>query len=89
MFPDNPIGSPVRLCRSQRPAHWIEIVLQDDEGRPVPGEEYLVTLPDSMVVRGYLDDAGFAHLEPIDPGGTCKVNFPNLDSNGWKYQRSE
>ncbi len=58
--------------------HWLEIELVDDEGNPVPGELYVVELPDGSTVSGRLDGNGFARLEGIDPG-TAKVSFPELD----------
>lgn len=60
--------------------HWLEIELVDDEGNPVAGEKYFVTLPDGSSVSGRLDGDGFARLEGIDPG-TAKVSFPDLDKD--------
>ena len=63
--------------------HWIEIELVDEDGNPVPGEEYQITLPDgSTVASGTLDAKGKARVEGID-GGTCKVTFPNQDKSAW------
>jgi len=63
--------------------HKIDIELLDDQGKPVPGEAYKITLPDGTTVAdGTLDEKGRARVENIDPG-TCKVTFPNLDKNAW------
>jgi len=63
--------------------HWIEINLVDEQGKPVAGEPYKVTLPDgSTVADGTLDEKGHARVDHIDPG-TCKVTFPNLDKDTW------
>ncbi len=63
---------------------WIEIELVNDDGKPVPGEKYRVTLPDGTTIdEGTLDEKGRARVEGIDPG-TCKVTFPNLDKDAWK-----
>jgi type VI secretion system secreted protein VgrG len=63
--------------------HYIEIQLYDDDGNPVPGEPYKITLPDGTTVAdGTLDDKGFARVDNIDPG-TCQVTFPNLDKDSW------
>ncbi len=63
---------------------WIEIVLEDEAGKPVPGEAYRITLPDgTTLAEGTLDEKGFARVDTIDPG-TCKVTFPNLDKDVWK-----
>ncbi len=62
---------------------WIEIELVDDDGKPAPGEEYRVTLPDNTVTSGTLDEKGYAKITGIDPGN-CKVTFPNLDKEAWE-----
>lgn len=61
---------------------WIEIVLVDMENRPVPGEPYRITLPDSSVAEGTLDEKGFARVEAFD-AGNCKITFPNRDQSVW------
>jgi len=62
---------------------WIEIEMVDEDGKPVPGEEYRVTLPDNTVTGGTLDEKGYAKITGIDPG-SCKVTFPNLDKEAWE-----
>jgi type VI secretion system secreted protein VgrG len=62
---------------------WIEIELVDEEGNPVPGEAYKVTLPDGSVDSGTLDEKGFCRIDGIDPG-TCQITFPNLDKDAWE-----
>ncbi len=65
------------------PKTYIEIKLEDTEGRPVAGEPYKVTLPDGQTVAGgTLDDKGFARIDGVDPG-SCKVTFPNMDKTVW------
>ncbi len=65
---------------------WIEIELLDEEGNPVAGERYRVTLPDgSTIAEGTTDENGLAKVSNIDPG-SCKVTFPNLDREAWKPQ---
>jgi len=64
--------------------HWIEIALVGEDGKPLPGEPYRITLPDgSTVADGTLDEKGRARVEKID-SGTCKVTFPNLDKEAWE-----
>jgi type VI secretion system secreted protein VgrG len=68
---------------TQEKKHWIEIQLNDEDGNPVPGEPYKITLPDGTTIAdGTLDDKGFARVDNIDPG-TCQVTFPNLDKDSW------
>jgi hypothetical protein len=63
---------------------WIEIELVDEEGNPVPGERYKITLPDGKTVsEGTLDANGRARVEGIDPG-TCQISFPDLDKDAWE-----
>ncbi|MDX2150495.1 MAG: type VI secretion system tip protein TssI/VgrG [Bryobacteraceae bacterium] len=74
--PNNPTG--------EDPTHFIEIKLVDEDGNPVPGEAYKITLPDGTTVAdGTLDEQGYAKVSNIDPG-TCKVSFPNLDQDAWE-----
>jgi hypothetical protein len=87
-FGEQPVGDAVQPCPLQ-PTHWVEIELRDDDGNPVPNEEYLVTLPDGDEVRGYLDDNGWARFAPLDSAGQCKVSFPNIDSKAWKFDSSD
>jgi hypothetical protein len=81
------VGDPVQSCPQSK--HWIEIQLQDANGKPIPGEEYIVTLPDGEEVTGSLDANGFARIDPIEEAGACKVSFPKIDSDIWKFDRSE
>ena len=62
---------------------WVEIDLVDDDGKPIPGEKYRITLPDgSTVAEGTLDEKGYARVAGIDPG-SCKITFPDLDKDSW------
>jgi uncharacterized Zn-binding protein involved in type VI secretion len=62
---------------------WVEIELVDEEGKPVPGEEYRIELPDGSIRQGRLNDKGKARLEGID-SGNCLVTFPYLDDTSWQ-----
>ena len=62
---------------------WIEIELVDKKGKPVPGEEYRITLPDGKVWPGTLNEKGLARVEGIEPG-MCKITFPRLEKQAWK-----
>ncbi|MEE1923663.1 hypothetical protein V0R50_08005 [Pseudomonas sp. 148P] len=57
---------------------FIEIELLDMQGRPVPGEAWIIILADGSEHRGTLDDQGLARVEGLDPGD-CQVVFPYLD----------
>jgi hypothetical protein len=58
---------------------WIEFVLEDDAGHPVPNERYRVTLPDGSVHEGLTDKRGLVCFTGIK-GGDAKVEFPNVDA---------
>jgi type VI secretion system secreted protein VgrG len=62
---------------------WIEIVLVDEDDKPVPGEQYKVVLPDNKVKIGTLDAKGFARIDGIDDGN-CQISFPKLDKDAWE-----
>ena len=64
---------------------WIEIELLDDEGNPIPNEQYAIEIPGGSVRVGRLDDNGYARVEGLDPN-TCKVSFPNLDKSSYDRQ---
>jgi hypothetical protein len=62
---------------------WIELKMVGEDGKPVTGEAYRVTLPDDTTAEGTLDEKGIARIEAIEPG-TCRVTFTNLDKSAWE-----
>ncbi|NNF00937.1 MAG: type VI secretion system tip protein VgrG [Pyrinomonadaceae bacterium] len=83
MYGSSPSHNP-NSSKNEDKKSWIEIKLEDDEGNPVPGEKYLVTLPDgSTVASGTLDSKGEARVESIDPGN-CQITFPDMDGRSWE-----
>jgi hypothetical protein len=89
-FNHDPVGGAVQPCSSssaprvmsKEKKHWVEIAMLDQEGNPVPGQDYEITLPDGSVVTGSTDERGSARVEGIDPGN-CKIRFPSLDKSVW------
>jgi hypothetical protein len=61
---------------------WIEIILVDAEGKPMPGVRYRITPPGGAPVEGRLNEYGQAGLYQIEPGN-CKITFPDLDKDAW------
>jgi hypothetical protein len=61
---------------------WIEIILVDNEGKPMPGVRYRITPPGGAPVEGRLNEFGQAGLYQIEPGN-CKITFPDLDKEAW------
>jgi len=62
---------------------WIEIELVDRDGDPVPYEPYKITLPDNKVVRGRLDENGFARVGGLHVSGTCQISFTEIHRECW------
>jgi type VI secretion system secreted protein VgrG len=58
--------------------HWIEILLVDDAGQPVPGESLEIKCPDGTVATRTTDDKGLARVDFLD-AGSCDITFVNLD----------
>ncbi|MFQ5498512.1 MAG: hypothetical protein ACE5FH_02465 [Candidatus Zixiibacteriota bacterium] len=56
---------------------WIEIKLVNQYGRPMPEEDYSLSLPDGTKRSGKLDKSGYAKEENIPPG-QYEVEFSNL-----------
>lgn len=56
---------------------WVEFVLLDEEGVPVPEEKYSVELPDGSTKEGSLDADGKVRIDDIEDG-TCWVTFPEI-----------
>ena len=77
------IGAKPPIQKQTEKKAWIEIVLVDMEGKPVPGVKYRITPPGGAPVEGTLNEHGQAGLYQIDPGN-CKVTFPDLDKAAWE-----
>jgi hypothetical protein len=64
--------------------HWIEIILVDAEGEPMPGVKYRITPPGGGAPKeGRLNEHGQAGYYKIE-AGECKVTFPDLDQDAWE-----
>jgi len=63
---------------------WIEIILVDEVGEPIPNERYRITPPGGdSPQEGRLNEHGQAGYYKIE-AGECKVTFPDLDSDAWE-----
>lgn len=71
-----------RMEHEERLDAWIEIRLEDREGKPIPRARYEVRLSNRELRQGYLDQQGFARLEGL-PEGNCEVCFPQFDRSSW------
>ena len=57
---------------------WIEVVVVDEEDRPVANVLCRITAPDGKVVEATTSGEGVLHV-PAIPDGSCKIEFPDLD----------
>ena len=78
----NTIGARRSPEKAKEKKAWVEIVLVDMEGKPVPGVKYRITPPGGAPVEGRLNEHGQAGLYMIEPG-SCKITFPDLDKDAW------
>lgn len=62
---------------------WVEIILVDAAGKPMPGVKYRITPPGGQPVEGNLNEHGQAGLYMIE-SGNCKITFPDLDKDAWE-----
>lgn len=81
------VESEPSTTESRRINTWIEIELVDEDGLPIAGERYRVTAPDGEQFEGTVDGNGRAKVWGVEPG-TCKISFPDLDSEAWRPQGS-
>lgn len=61
---------------------YVAIELVDEDGKPVSGVRYRITLPGDIIREGRLGASGYARLDGVDPG-SCKISFPDLDGSSW------
>lgn len=79
-------GGPAPAPATEKPKEkkaWIEIILVDMDGNPVPNVRYQITSPSGEVQEGRLNEHGQAGYYKIEPGD-CKVTFPDLDKDAWE-----
>jgi hypothetical protein len=76
------VGGKIPAERTKEKKAWIEILLVDAEGKPMPGIRYRITPPGGEPVEGRLNEHGQAGLYQIEPGN-CKITFPDLDKETW------
>lgn len=64
-------------------SHWIEFVLVDYDGAPVPGQLYKIRLPDHSVRTGRTDAEGRVRFDAIT-AGQAAISFVDLDGRDWR-----
>lgn len=61
---------------------YVEVQLIGEDDKPIPREEYAITLPGGKTVTGNLDASGVVRVDGL-PAGLCKISFPKLDKEAW------
>ena len=77
------VGAAAVASQKQDVQDFIEVVLKDDTGNPVPNERYRLKMPDGSIKEGRVDANGKARFDGLKPG-SCQVSFPNLGDGDWK-----
>ncbi len=68
-------------AETETPLTWISIELVDEDGNPLDGEDYEISLTDGSSHKG--KTKGPFRKDQI-PEGVCSVKFPNLHKNYWR-----
>jgi uncharacterized Zn-binding protein involved in type VI secretion len=82
-----PSESPAAKARTSekgKPLHFVEFQLLGEDGKGVPLQRYVVTLPDGTVKEGVTGLNGQIRYEGLESSGTCKITFPDLDQDAWE-----
>lgn len=61
--------------------HWIDVVVKDEEGRPLVGEDYVLGTGDGKVRSGRLDHEGRCLVERL-PAGPCFFALKSKEVEG-------
>ena len=72
-------GTPADVPEADR-THYVELELEDADGRPLAGATYELKASDGSVHKGTLDSTGKARVERL-PEGTCEVTFTSIGKN--------
>lgn len=65
------------------PTSWVGLLLEDEEGNPVPSQRVRIKLADGTVRESLSDEKGRLRLNGI-PVGTCQVEFVGIDAADWR-----
>src|SRR5262249_9274807 len=61
---------------------FLSFHLVDQDGDPLGGIRYELTLGDGALVEGTTDDAGAVFLPEVPPGA-CELSLPDLPDDAW------
>ncbi|MGH1341103.1 MAG: hypothetical protein ACRBN8_06100 [Nannocystales bacterium] len=71
------------------PLHAVVLELVNALDEPIAGAAYRLLDPAGRTHSGSLDHDGRAEIREIRKAGTCKVSFPEFDSEAWSYVHAE
>lgn len=81
-IPVRPQPGPVRPPVPVEVVTWVELLVVNEGGEPMPGVAYRITLPDGIQRTGVVDRFGLVRLEGVDPG-SCVLELPEVDGREW------
>lgn len=71
------------------PLYAVVLELVNALNEPIPGAAYRLVDPAGRSHSGSLDHDGRAEVRAIRKAGSCKVSFPEFDSEAWSYVHAE
>ena len=80
--PDRGLSLPKRPPPRPGSTDWVEIVVKDQDGKPLPGIRVRLTLADRTVRDVKTSYEGIVNLTQIAPG-QCQLELPDLDKDAW------
>jgi hypothetical protein len=78
-----PAITPSQLARLIVAKHWVDFRFKDSGARPLPGADYLITLPDGTDQKGRLNSQGKIRYEE-QPSGDATVEILDFDATDWE-----
>jgi hypothetical protein len=76
----SPLQNAPPLQESEPSTTFVAIKFVDEEGKPIPGIRYKLTLSDGSTREGCVNDQGEAREEDIRHPGECRVEFLDFDN---------
>jgi len=64
---------------------WLNVIIKDDEGKPVPNQKFVVTFDNGHSIKGQVNENGFAHLDPV-PEGKHQIELLDVDRREWSKE---
>lgn len=75
---DGPGGEEPNRREPEQDATFVAFCLLDDDGTPISGQPFSLTLPDGRTINGLTDASGRFRFGPVHTSGSCSVRFGGL-----------